>query len=87
MAEPIKRVEMPQSAARLLQALVEIERHAEEMARLGGCTCSAPVPDTDRNYPYCVFNSDTAKGRPFHEIPWEMNHEDGCAMDGQKGVG
>ena len=78
---------MPQSAARLLSVLVEIERHAEAMARFGGCVCSEQVADTDRNYPYCVFSSDTAKGRPFHDIPWEMKHENGCVMDGQRGVG
>jgi hypothetical protein len=79
--------EMPASAEALLKALVEIENRATLEARMAGCKCKAPVAGNDRNYPYCVFNRDTAVGKPFDQIPWEMVHEDGCPMDGQKGVG
>ena len=79
--------DMPESARLLLGALVNIEERAIEAARKGGCKCSAPVPNGDRNYPIAIFNTATAAGRPYSEIPWKMEHEPGCPMDGQEGIG
>jgi hypothetical protein len=79
--------EMPESARRLLIALVEIEDRAIEAARQGGCKCSKPVPEvTDRNYPTMTFTSE-AIGKPSDQVPWKMWHEPGCPMDGQEGIG
>jgi hypothetical protein len=78
---------IPESAARLLEALVEIEDQAVEAARLGGCTCSAPVEGTDRTYPYVRFDRDKSMGLPFNEVRWEAEHEEGCIMGGQRGQG
>jgi hypothetical protein len=80
-------MEMPETAARLLNALVEIESQAVEAARMGGCKCSAEVEGMDRAYPYARFDRATAVGKLFNEIPWEIVHQPGCPMDGQKGVG
>ena len=80
--------EMPESAKRLLAALVEIEQRAIVHARLNGCKCSAEVPDGDgRTFPIAIFDRNKVVGKPFHEIPWQMRHEPGCPMDGQEGVG
>lgn len=80
--------EMPESAAKLLTALVEIENRAIEKARQGGCKCSAPTPgDLERNYPIATFVGSEVVGKPFDKIPWRMEHEPGCPMDGQEGVG
>jgi hypothetical protein len=82
-----RRIELSPSAESVLIALVVIENKAILHARLGGCQCNALVPETDRYYPYAVFNSAEARGKPFDQIPWQMLHEPGCPMDGQKGVG
>lgn len=80
--------EMPETAKRLLVALVEIEERATVIARANGCECSAPVPEqSDRNFPIASFNYQENLGKPFNQIVWEMKHQDGCPMDGQKGVG
>jgi hypothetical protein len=72
----------------LLIALVEIEDRAIAIARLNGCKCSAPVPGMeDRHYPVASFNTAQCIGKPLDQIPWELKHEPGCLMDGQKGVG
>jgi hypothetical protein len=79
--------EIPEPARWLLQALVEIEDRAIEVARLGGCTCSSLVPNDDRTYPIAIFNKQEVIGKTFDKIPWKMEHEPGCPMDGQEGVG
>jgi hypothetical protein len=76
-----------ETAQALLSALVEIEDQAIEAARMGGCKCSEPVTGTDRTYPYARFNREECVGKRFTEIPWEIVHQPGCPMDGQKGVG
>lgn len=79
--------EMPESARRLLDALVEIEDQAIEAARIGGCTCSAPVEGINRDFPYASFDRDKSMGMPLNEIRWQMQHEDDCIMGGQRGIG
>lgn len=81
--------EMPETARRLLVALIEIEEQAIEVARLGGCKCDqpCPVPHAERNYPIARFDYANSIGKPFNEIEWELLHQPGCPMDGQKGVG
>jgi hypothetical protein len=79
--------EIPEPAAKLLVALIDIEDRAIEAAREGGCTCSSPVPDDDRTYPIAVFSRQGVIGKPLDKIEWRMQHEDGCPMDGQEGVG
>lgn len=78
---------MPESAARLLSALVDIEDRAIEVARAGGCRCHRPVEGVDREYPYARFDRARSVGRPFDQIEWELIHEPGCPMDGQTGTG
>ena len=74
---------------RLLNALVNIEYHAIEEARAQGCLCNRQVPKMEQGYtyPYARFNKDECIGKPFNQIPWELVHEDGCPLDGQRGVG
>jgi hypothetical protein len=46
------------------------------------------VPGVEgRNYPIASFNTAECIGKPLDQIPWELKHEPGCLMDGQKGVG
>ena len=78
---------MPEPARRLLVALVDIEKRAIEKAREGGCTCSSPVPNDSRTYPIAVFAREDVVGKQFSQIKWSMQHESGCPMDGQEGVG
>jgi hypothetical protein len=80
--------ELPEAAQRLLSALVDIEERATTIARANGCECDAPIPDNPgRTFPYASFNYQENIGKPFNQIVWEMRHQDGCPMDGQKGVG
>ena len=79
--------DMPETARLLLEALVEIENQAIAVAREGGCKCSDPAPGTDRNYPYARFDYANSVGKVFEQIEWELIHQPGCPMDGQKGVG
>ncbi len=80
--------EMPESARRLLEALVEIESHAVEVARVGGCCCNEPVPEQpDRSFPIATFSREQSVGKPFNQIQWTMRHQEGCPMFGQRGVG
>jgi hypothetical protein len=78
-------VPMPETARRLLDALVEIEDQAIEAARIGGCTCNAP--HGDRTLPIAIFDRDKSVGVPFNEVRWQVEHEDGCIMAGQRGQG
>ncbi len=78
---------MPPSAEALLKKLVEIEDREIAAARVGGCKCSKPYPGTDRDYPCISFDRDKSVGKPLNEIVWYMNHEEGCPMDGQEGIG
>jgi hypothetical protein len=80
--------DMPEHVRNLLMALVEIEDRARVTARLQGCRCGSDRdPTTGRNLPVAVFNKDRNIGKPLNEIEWEMLHEEGCPMYGQKGVG
>jgi hypothetical protein len=80
--------DLPEHVGKLLQALVEIEDRATLAARLKGCKCSGPVPGVEgRYYPIASFNTAECIGKPLSQIPWELRHEPGCLMDGQKGVG
>jgi len=80
--------EMPEAAKRLLKALIDIEERAIEAARQGGCKCGKPAPDSGgRDYPFAIFNAAEAMGKPVSRTPWKMQHEPGCLMDGQEGVG
>lgn len=81
--------EMPETARRLLIALVDIEEQAIEAAREGGCKCDGPlpVPHAERSYPCARFDYANSVGKPFEQIEWELVHQPGCPMDGQKGVG
>ena len=80
--------EMSESARRLLEGLVDIENRAIAVARVGGCQCSGPVPDSGgRSYPVASFDSAKSIGKPLNQVVWEMRHEEGCPMEGQKGVG
>jgi hypothetical protein len=76
---------LPPSAEALLVALVDIEERATAAAREGGCKCSEPYGD--RHYPLCRFDYPNSVGKPFNQIEWEMLHQPGCPMDGQKGIG
>ena len=79
---------LPEHVEKLLTALVEIEERARVAARLNGCRCNAPVPGVeDRTYPIATFNTAECIGKPLDQIPWELKHEPGCLMDGQKGIG
>ena len=80
-------MDLPEHVEILLQKLVDIETRAVTEARLAGCRCHAPFPGTDRCYPLASFNTQEAIGKPLEQIPWEIRHEPGCLMDGQKGVG
>jgi hypothetical protein len=71
----------------LLTALVEIENRAIQQAYEGGCRCDQPYPGTDRTYPLARFDRDRSIGKPFDQIEWELLHQPGCPMDGQKGIG
>ena len=79
--------EMPHAARGLLEALVEIEDQAIEIAHLGGCKCNQPYPHTDRSYPVASFDSNQSMGKPYTELHWEVRHQPGCPMEGQRGVG
>ena len=81
--------DMPESAERLLFALVEIEDKAIAVARMGGCQCDQPlpVPHADRTYPACRFDYAKSVGRPYDQIIWELAHQPGCPMEGQRGTG
>jgi hypothetical protein len=81
--------ELPESARRLLTALVDIEEQAIEVAREGGCKCDQPLPEpfAERSYPAARFDYAKSVGKKFDEIEWELVHQPGCPMDGQKGVG
>lgn len=79
--------EMPESARKLLEGLVDIEQRAIAVARIGGCECSTPVPDSDRNHPIAIFDSAKSVGKPINQVQWTMKHEEGCPMEGQRGVG
>jgi hypothetical protein len=79
--------EMPESARALLLALNDIEQQAIEAARMGGCKCSDVIPAFDRPYPIARFDYANSVGKPFDQIEWELIHQPGCPMDGQKGVG
>lgn len=79
--------EPSETAQRLLTALVTIEDRAIAQARAGGCKCSAPYPGSDRHYPLARFDRSNSIGKPFDQIEWELVHEPGCPMDGQKGIG
>ena len=81
-------MDLPMHVSKLLQALVEIEDRARLAARFGGCKCCKPVPGVEgRHYPIASFNTAECIGKPLNQIPWELKHEPGCLMDGQKGVG
>ena len=83
MTEP----EMPESARHLLDALVEIEDQAIEAARMGGCKCYQPHYPSQRRLPIASFDSAKSIGKPLNEIRWEVIHEPGCPMSGQRGIG
>jgi hypothetical protein len=81
-------MELPEHVQALLQTLVEIEDRARAVARLNGCRCHGPVPGVEgRCYPIASFNTAECIGKPLDQIPWELRHEPGCLMDGQKGIG
>ena len=80
--------DLPDHVQALLQALVEIEERATLVARFNGCKCSGPVPGVEgRHFPIASFNTAECIGKPLDQIPWELKHEPGCLMDGQKGIG
>jgi hypothetical protein len=79
--------DLPGSADRFLRVLVSIENAGIAQAQERGCKCSAPAPTGDRNYPFAVFNTAQAVGKPPDLIHWKMEHEPGCLMDGQEGTG
>jgi hypothetical protein len=81
--------EMPETARRLLVALAEIEDQAIAAAHRQGCQCDQPLPPPfeGRNYPIARFDYANSVGKPFEEIEWELVHQPGCPLDGQKGVG
>ena len=78
---------LPESAERLLVALVDIEQKAIKVARANGCECSGTPEGMDRPFPYASFDTAKNMGKPFNQIVWELRHQDGCSMQGQKGVG
>ena len=81
---------MPESARRLLTALIMIENREVAIARASGCTCSAPVPgmeDEELTYPYASFDRANSVGKPFDQIVWQIQHEPECPMSGQTGIG
>lgn len=80
--------DLPEHLEKLLRALADIEANATQAARLNGCKCNAPVPGVEgRRYPIATFNTAECIGKPLTQIPWELKHEPGCLMDGQKGIG
>jgi hypothetical protein len=82
---------MPQQirpgAEELLNALVKTEDRAIASARKRGCVCRKLVEGSDRTYPYARFSRNEVIGKPLDKIPWELIHEPGCPLDGQRGVG
>jgi hypothetical protein len=80
--------ELPEHVATLLQTLIKVEDRAVTAARAQGCRCHGPVPGMDgHHYPIATFNTAECIGKRLDQIPWELKHEPGCLMDGQKGVG
>ena len=81
-------MDLPEHVSTLLNALVDIEDRAIQAARDQGCRCHGPVPGVEgRYYPIASFNTEECIGKPLNQIPWELRHEPGCLMDGQKGIG
>jgi hypothetical protein len=78
---------IPETAVKLLDALVEIEDQAIQAARRGGCQCSEEAEGVNRPYPYVSFDRNECVGKQFTEIPWRMQHQPDCPMLGQRGVG